>query len=418
MTHLSKSLIVGAGLYLHVPFCSAVCPYCDFAVTVGGPASRAAFVDSLLAEVALAAGGPEGAWEFDTVYLGGGTPSALVAEQLEQVLAAVAGALSLADDCRIFFEANPEDVTPAALAAWRALGVRTLSLGVQSFDVGALAFLGRRHTPADGRRSVELARSAGFDTVSLDLIYGLPGQEAATWRRDLEAAVALAPDHLSCYQLTVHDGTPFGKRRDRGELAELPEGPQAELFELTHGFLADAGYPAYEVSNFACAPEHRSRHNSKYWDHTPYLGLGPSAHSFSGLPAVTGDQGRRGLREAAVRSGAAGAGVPATARRWWNERRLAPYRTRLARGDLPVAGEERLDPTELALERLMLALRTVDGLDLDDFLDCYGVDLEATNAERLEDLRAAGLLGATARLLRPTRRGLAVADGLAARFQI
>ena len=392
---------VGAGLYLHVPFCSAVCPYCDFAVTVGGPARRAAFVDSLLAEVALVAGAPEGVWEFDTVYLGGGTPSALAGEQLERILAAVAGALPLAADCRIFFEANPEDVTPAALAAWRALGVRTLSLGVQSFDAGALAFLGRRHTPPDGRRSVELARSAGFDTVSLDLIYGLPSQDAAAWRRDLEAAVALVPDHLSCYQLTVHDGTPFGKRRDRGELTELPEGPQAELFELTHRFLADAGYPAYEVSNFARAPEHRSRHNSKYWDHTPYLGLGPSAHSFGGLPEVAGG---------ADRSGAAG--------RRWNERRLAPYRARLARGERPVAGEEQLGLSELALERLMLALRTVDGLDLDAFGERYGVDLAAKNGDLIARLVEGDLLIAVDRHLRPTRRGLAVADGLAARFEI
>ena len=162
--------------------------------------------------------------------------------------------------------------------------MRTLSLGVQSFDAGALAFLGRRHTPAEARRSVELARAAGFDTVSLDLIYGLPGQDAAAWRRDLEAAVALAPDHLSCYQLTVHDGTPFGKRRDRGELTELPEGPQAELFELTHGFLADAGYPAYEVSNFARAPEHRSRHNSSTGTTPPTSASAPRPTRSAGCP--------------------------------------------------------------------------------------------------------------------------------------
>ena len=258
------AMTVAAGLYLHVPFCSAVCPYCDFAVTVGGPRSRAAFVEALLAEIALVAGGPEGAWPFDTVYLGGGTPSALAADNLGRILAAVAGAFALAPTARVFLEANPEDVTPAALAAWRALGVGTLSLGVQSFAAGALVFLGRRHRLAAGRRSVERARAAGFDTVSLDLIYGLPGQDAAAWRGDLEAAVALAPDHLSCYQLTVHEGTPLGRRRARGELRELPEEGQAELFELTHGFLASAGYPAYEVSNFARVPEHRSRHNAKY----------------------------------------------------------------------------------------------------------------------------------------------------------
>jgi putative oxygen-independent coproporphyrinogen III oxidase len=395
-----SSPAAAAGLYLHVPFCSAVCPYCDFAVMVGGPRRRAVYLDALVAEIALVAGRPEAVWSFDTVYLGGGTPSALHPDELGRILAALGTALAV-DGAWVLFEANPEDVTAASAAAWRALGVRTLSLGVQSFDAAALAFLGRRHSPVEARRGVERARGAGFDTLSIDLIYGLPGQDAAAWRRDLEAALALAPDHLSCYQLTVHEGTAFGTRRSRGELAELPEEGQADLFALTHALLADAGYPAYEVSNFARAPEHRSRHNAKYWDHTPYLGLGPSAHSFGGLPAAGG-------------AGAAGAG----ARRWWNERRLGPYCARLARGERPVAGEERLGSTDLALERLMLALRTADGLDLDAFRDRYGVDLEAKNRDVLARLTEAGVVEIEDRRLRPTRSGLAVADALAARFEV
>jgi putative oxygen-independent coproporphyrinogen III oxidase len=390
------------GLYLHVPFCSAVCPYCDFAVMVGGARRRGVYLDALLAEISQVAeiarvgGGAEAGWRFDTVYWGGGTPSALAPETVGRIAAALAAAFPATADAWTFFEANPEDVAPESLAAWRALGVRTLSLGVQSFAAGPLAFLGRRHTPAEARRSVEQARAAGFDTVSVDLIYGLPGQDAAAWRRDLETAVALAPDHLSCYQLTVHAGTAFGARRARGELSELPEEGQAELFELTHALLADSGYPAYEVSNFARAPEHRSRHNVKYWDHTPYLGLGPSAHSFGGMAPADGGG----------------------ARRWWNERRLAPYRSRLARGERPVAGEERLGRAELALEALMLGLRTTAGIDLDAFRARYGVDLEAGNRERLERLVAEGLLAAEGRRLRPTRRGLAVADALAAGFAL
>lgn len=380
-----------AGLYLHVPFCSRICPYCDFAVTTGGRQRRAAFVESLIAEAGLWTGEP---FSFDTVYFGGGTPSALEPGELARIVEALRASLSIAPGAWIFLEANPEDVTPESLAAWRRLGVRTLSLGVQSFDAGNLTFLGRRHGPEEARRSVLLAREAGFHTVSVDLIYGLPGQDRAAWQRDLAAAVALSPDHLSCYQLTVHEGTPFGRLAERGQLAELPEPAQAELFLLTHTFLAEAGLPGYEVSNFARAPEHQSRHNRKYWDHTPYLGIGPSAHSFSG------GVGARGHR------------------RWWNEPRLGPWQERVARRERPVAGEEALEPGQLALEALMLGLRTYDGVDLAAVGERFGIDLLAPNARFLEQLVAAGRITREGNRIVPTLAGLAVADSLARGFEI
>lgn len=378
------------GLYFHVPFCSAVCPYCDFAVRTGGRERRARFVARLLAEIGLWAGAPAPLAGFDTVYFGGGTPSCLLPEELAQILDAARARLGVAPDARVFLEANPEDVTPEGLAAWRALGVATLSLGIQSFAPADLAFLGRRHDAGAARASVERALAAGFETVSIDLIYGLPdGLPAGSpdgWRRTLDEAVRLAPDHLSCYQLTVHDGTPFGARRDRGALRELRGEAQAGLFALTHTFLADAGYPAYEVSNFARAPEYRSRHNRKYWEHAPYLGLGPSAHSFDGR------------------------------RRWWNERELAGWEERVAAGERPVAGSEELGPEMLALESLLLGLRTVEGVDLAALRLRYGVDLAEGNAALLTCLTADGLLTSVGERLVPTRAGLAVADGLAAAF--
>jgi len=393
-----------AGLYVHVPFCSAVCPYCDFAVTVGGERSRAGYLEALLAEIALwglepaPPAAPEEAaippgdgfsWRFDTVYLGGGTPSALAPEQLDSALAAIRRALPVEPGAHLAMEANPEDVTLESTAAWRRLGVSTLSLGVQSFEPAALALLGRRHGPAEARTAVETAREAGFATVSLDLIFGWPGHTAAAWRRDLEAAVALAPDHLSCYQLEVHPGTPFGRRRERGELTETPERAQAELFALTHELLAAAGYAAYEVSNFAAAPEHRSRHNRKYWDGSPYLGLGPSAHSFDG-----------------------------DRRRWWNERRLGPWRRGLVRGEKPIAGAEILTPAERALEALMLGLRTTAGVDLDALARRTGLDLGASNRDRIARFESAGLVTLDGTRLVPTAAGLAVADALAAGFEL
>lgn len=380
-----------AGLYLHVPFCSAVCPYCDFAVTVGGERSRSAYLDALSAEIASwgAEPGPFEGSRFGTVYLGGGTPSALDASALERVLAELVRALPGTAGAYRSIEANPEDASPAALAAWRGLGFGTVSLGVQSFDAGSLAFLGRRHGPGEARAAVEAALAAGFATVSVDLIYGLPGQTAASWRRDLETVVALGPQHVSCYQLEVHPGTPFGHRRARGELAEAPEPRQAELFALTHERLAAGGYHAYEVSNFAAAPEHRSRHNRKYWDGSAYLGLGPSAHSFDGERT-----------------------------RWWNERRLGPWRGRIERGERPIAGHEELTPGQRVLEALMLGLRTTDGVDLDELARRWGIDVAAANRNRIERLAADGLVTFQTGRLAPTLAGLAVADGLAVHLDV
>ncbi len=378
---------VAPGLYLHLPFCSAICPYCDFAVLVGGREKRHRFVDTLLSEIALHAG-LSTLTGVDTIYLGGGTPSLVEAEDLALILDAVGETFAPRPDTRIYLEANPEDVDASSLAAWRRLGVGTLSLGVQSFDDGALSFLGRRHDAAASRRSVELSVAAGFDTVSVDLIYGLPGQDPRAWRRDLEAATALGPDHLSCYELEVHERTAFGKRRARGELEELPDAEQAELFLATHRVLAAAGYEGYEVSNFARAPAHRSRHNRKYWRHVPYLGLGPSAHSFDGR------------------------------RRWWNERSLPRWERAVRAGARPEAGSETLSAGDLALETVMLGLRTAAGVDLARFEARFGFDLAARNRALVDRLRDEELLTPEPGRLAPTLEGMARADGLAAAFEV
>jgi oxygen-independent coproporphyrinogen-3 oxidase len=384
---------VNPGLYLHVPFCSAICPYCDFAVTRGGAEQRAAFIDAVGAEAALW----QGAWtagRFDTVYLGGGTPSLLAPAELARLLDALRTHLPVAPEAWITLEANPEDATEETLAALRGLGVSALSLGVQSFDPVALKFLGRRHGPDGARRAVERALAAGFPWVSVDLIFGLPGerQAPAGLARTLETAVALGPHHVSCYQLTFHEGTPFGRGLERGVIHELPEPAQAQAYETVLEVLRGAGYEPYEVSNFARVPEsgadHRSRHNRKYWHHTPYLGLGPSAHSFDG------------------------------ARRWWNVRDEAAWRERVHAGERPVAGEEALGRDELALEAVMLGLRTAAGLDLGRFRERFGVDLVARNEALVESLAAEGLVVVEGGCLRPTRRGFAVADGLPAGFEV
>ena len=374
-----------AGLYVHIPFCSAVCPYCDFAVQTGTAMQRAALVPLLRAEAAL-----WGTWErpFDTVYLGGGTPSLLDAGQLDQVLAAVRAGLPIRSDARLFLEANPEDVTPERIGEWRSLGVSFISLGVQSFHDGELRALGRRHDGRSARGAVEACLDGGFDTVSVDLMFGLPGQDLAAWSANLDILLALGPEHVSCYQLTIHEGTAYGRRRAHGRLAELPESAQADFFAYTHARLADGGRAAYEVSNFARASRHRSRHNLKYWRHVPYLGLGPSAHSFDGT------------------------------RRWWNHRALGDYAERITRGERAIEAGESLDGEALALEALMLGLRTVEGIDLTGYRLRHGVDLSGLNRRLIATLVEDGLMRCDSSALRPTRSGLAVADGLATRFRL
>ncbi len=409
------------GLYIHVPFCDRVCPYCDFAVQTGGPRKRAAYVRSLLREIhglGERAGAPatsearsdnvagspdrtphplraqEPLWSvgqpFDSIYLGGGTPSALSAAALEEILATVREVLPVDSGAAITLEANPEDVTDDSLDSWRRQGVSCLSLGVQSFDAVTLELLGRVHTPEQAIAASERSISAGFEAVSLDLIFAVPGQSAESWRATLQHAIDLRPHHISCYELTVHERTRFYRERAQGDFAEVPDDDKAEQFFLTHRFLAGAGYPAYEVSNFARRPQFRSRHNAKYWDHTPYLGLGPSAHSFDG-----------------------------NNKRWWNERRLSDWQRVLEEASCAVAEQERLTSEQLVLEALALGLRTTRGLDLEHMSGRYGIDLRPANAALIDELVGRGLLqGRAGSRLTPTLEGLAMADTLAGAFTI
>ena len=372
-----------AGLYIHVPFCTSVCPYCDFAVTIAGAERRAAWADGVVREAAMhAASG----LDFDTVYLGGGTPSSLVTGRLREVLSGLRRELEIRDDARLHIEVNPEDVTPENIEGWRGLGVRFVSLGVQSLVDAELRFLGRRHSATCAETAARMLVEAGFETVSIDLIYGLQGQSPAGLRAQLERAAGLGVQHLSCYQLTFHEGTVFGSRLRQKKLSELPAEEEAELFFLTHGVLSDLGLAAYEVSNFAVGRAHRSAHNQKYWDHSPYLGIGPSAHSWVG------------------------------GRRWWNLRKLRFWQREVDSGRVPIEGHERPTPNQLVLEALMLGMRTTDGVDVARVRGLTGVDLVAANLETLERLATAGLAVVDGPVIKPTLEGMAVADTLARSF--
>jgi oxygen-independent coproporphyrinogen-3 oxidase len=280
-------------------------------------------------------------------------------------------------------ETNPADPNQSSLESMHDMGINRINIGVQSFDEKVLAFLSRRHSARQAISAIEASRKAGFQNMGLDLIYGVPGQDMTSWLNTLRQAVAFSPEHFSCYQLTLGAKTPLGIRYQAGEFLMPGEESQYEFFIKTSEFLEDAGYIHYEVSNFARGTKYASRHNQKYWDHSPYLGLGPSAHSFQ------------------------------SNRRWWNHRSLDQYFAAINAGNLPVEETEILTMEQLRLEALYLGLRTKKGVSLHDFKNQYQYDLFAEKREMLDKLREKGLISIQDGRLYPTQSGLAVADSLA-----
>ncbi|MBM4273214.1 MAG: radical SAM family heme chaperone HemW [Deltaproteobacteria bacterium] len=377
-----------SGLYVHVPFCLSKCPYCDF-YSVTDLSILNAWLEALEKEAGLYR---DTFGEFDTLYLGGGTPSLLEPADLEALLAGLRRHFHFHSHTEVTLEANPDDLSREKLAAYRELGINRLSVGVQSFNDKDLAFLGRRHTAKQAAQVLDWARAAGFANLSLDLMYALPGKTEKDWRETLERALACHPEHLSCYQLTVEAGTPLGARKARGEFQAAEEDLEEALFLLTSQFLEDHGYLHYEISNFARGEENCCRHNPKYWQHVPYLGLGPGAHSFS---SGNGAQGSPFIKNRV---------------RWWNHADLERYLKALATGAAPVAGRETLTPEQLRLETLYLGFRTRRGVALED-VQGFG-NWEAALAE----LAQAGLVEVSQGRARPTCRGFLMADGLPLRF--
>jgi oxygen-independent coproporphyrinogen-3 oxidase len=319
----------GAGLYVHVPFCLTRCGYCDFNAYAGLGHLAERYVRALRAEARLAAPG----WQderFGSVFLGGGTPTTLPALTIVNLVDHLRSSFEVDPRAEVTVEANPDTVDVAYLAELRP-AVTRLSIGVQSFDEAVLLALERVHGPAAARRAFAAARAAGFDDVNLDLIYGADGESVASWRRTLEETVALGPDHVSAYALTIEPATPLGRKVAGGLVPPPDPDLQAEMYDLACELLAGAGYEHYEISNWA-RPGHKCQHNLVYWRRRPYLGLGAGAHSF--------------------RDG----------RRWWNERPPQAYLAAAEAGRLPVGGEEVLTDEDRRLEDVFLRLRTDAGL--------------------------------------------------------
>lgn len=324
-----------AALYLHVPFCARRCSYCDFAVQACADPPTGEWIQAVAEELRLLC--EEQGWErplpLDTVYVGGGTPSLLAPDAMARLRDALAPSAVWTGGAEWTCEANPESFGPEVARAWRAAGVNRISLGVQSFHEPTLRWMGRLHGPDGPVRAMDNARGAGFEDVSVDLIFGLPERLGRDWGRDLGQALSLEPTHVSLYGLTAEAGAPLGRWVHEGRETLADEDRYADEFLLAHRVLTAAGFDHYEVSNFGL-PGHRSSHNQVYWRGAPYAALGPGAHAF--LPP----------------------------QRRWNVRSWEGYRERVRSGVLPVEGTEEVDAATGALESAWLGLRTIEGVGM------------------------------------------------------
>jgi oxygen-independent coproporphyrinogen-3 oxidase len=363
---------------VHVPFCRRKCFYCDF-YSLPRRSLIPAYIEALGLEATLYTDLPG---PVDTVYVGGGTPSLLDPEQFKALFDALYHSFDVGPNAEITIEANPEGLDRSYLRELRGLGVNRLSLGVQSLDDKVLEFLGRGHRVNHVVGAVTWARNEGFDNLGLDLIYGVPGQNLSAWREMLLRVLDLNPEHMSLYQLTFEPHTPLGRKQARGLIRSYGDEEQRDFFLETAGIMQEAGFLHYEVSNFARHETYMSRHNSKYWLHQPYLGLGPSAHSFDG------------------------------ARRWWNHASVKRYVQEVQGSRKPEAGSEILDRDALQLEALYFGFRTTMGLDIEAFLDCYGLDLISHPDGLLKRLEKLGWVTLHEGRLIPTVEGMVRADAL------
>jgi oxygen-independent coproporphyrinogen-3 oxidase len=371
-----------AGLYIHVPFCVRKCPYCHF-YSVTELQKLDAFLAALMQEMDLVT--PPGGL-FDTIYMGGGTPSVLKGVQVLKILEGAHRRFAFTQDVEVTMEVNPDTVSSDTLTAFLRHGVNRVNIGIQSFDDRRLRFLRRLHSARKARGTIRLARKAGVENLGLDLMYGLPDQSRKDWLSDLVEATSYEPEHLSCYMLTYEAGTPFDTWRKAGGFRPSSEDTVRDLFEVTIDFLSERGYEQYEISNFSRGNALRSRHNQKYWSHSPYVGLGPSAHSFLGPT------------------------------RWWNHRSLSDYLRALGDGVLPVEGREQLNPGQLMLESVFLGLRTADGIDIWEFKRRFDMDFLDHFGALLERLEAQDLLSVSADRCTLTMEGMMVADTITGMF--
>jgi len=385
----ARSLFCTLGLYVHVPFCARRCPYCDFAVTPNArPQQITDYVAVLRTELdgALRRHAVTDARPISTVFFGGGTPTELHPADLAGLLNLVREGATLAPDAEVTIEGNPETLDAAKLAALRDAGFNRLSLGAQSFDDLALRTLGRQHRAADIVRVMQQARAGGWEDLSLDLIYAVPGQNYDAWCETLQRTLELEPEHVSCYALTIEEGTPFGRRVSNGTLLPLEDDAHADLMSAADAALGVGGLERYEISNWA-RPGRESRHNQNYWRGGDYLAAGCGAHGHLG-----------GLR-------------------WWNERDTAKYIDTIIREGAARVGEEELSPRQRWNEIVMLGVRTREGFAASTSRQ-FGLDARMEWNGALARLVEQGVVSDDGDRLVLADNAFAVADAVAARLLV
>lgn len=372
------------GIYVHIPFCVRKCVYCDF-YSICDLTLKPLFLKSLSEEIAAP---DSGHLTFDSIYIGGGTPSILEPREVAGIVDQLFSKFRFRDPVEVTLEANPGTVDYDKLVGFRAAGVSRLNLGIQSFHDANLQMLGRVHSAGQAHAALAETFRAGFDSVGLDLMYGLPGQTPADWTSDLNSALAYAPEHIAGYMLSVEPGTPLDATQRRGFFRPAPEEHVAELFLATSEFLEAHGYRHYEISNFArCGrldggAARVSRHNTKYWACAPYRGFGPGAHSFH------------------------------PPKRFWNHRDVVRYAEDLRAGIQPVEEEEYLTPTQQMIEFIMLAMRTAAGIDFGEFQRRFNADFIEVCGPSAAEFESQGLLVTAGGRCAPTRRGMLFHDSI------
>jgi oxygen-independent coproporphyrinogen-3 oxidase len=375
------------GIYVHIPFCVKKCPYCDF-YSITDLSGVPTFLKAIGREIETVG---VSAQVFDTLYIGGGTPSVLEAESIRQIIDAVNTHFTVGADIEITLEVNPGTISRESLRDFHRAGVNRLNIGVQSFQSNNLRFLGRIHSAAEAALTIEWARQAGFDNIGLDLIYGLPAQDKENWLGDLTRAIETETAHLSCYMLTIESDTLLGRDVAAARIQLPSDGTVRELFDTTIDFLTAHEFIQYEISSFArqtgagSGPQF-SRHNQKYWSFAPYIGLGPSAHSFI------------------------------EPERYWNHRRLDDYMRQIEAGQSPIAGREKLTREQLIMEAIYLGLRTTRGIELDAFGKRFGINFLNSFEAKIADFEKGDLVKLTQTHCALTRKGMAFVDSITAMF--
>jgi oxygen-independent coproporphyrinogen-3 oxidase len=384
-------------LYLHIPFCTAKCGYCDFNSYAGHEHLMPSYVQTLLREAELWRNTTRGR-PVATVFFGGGTPSLLPIEEVRPIMDGLRATFDFAPDAEVTIESNPGSLDESYLRELRALGVNRLSIGVQSFHDDELRALDRIHSADDASEAYRAARAAGFDNINLDLIFGLPEQPIERWQQSVERALALGPEHLSLYALTVEEGTPLARDVARGRTPAPDPDAQADQFEWTQERLARAGYEHYEISNWA-RPGHRCKHNMTYWECREYLGLGAGAHSYL-----------NGVRFAV-------AALPtqylSLVEQSWQEASASGGRGGAMRH---IVSGETVTPELAMADTLILGLRLIDGVSLEAFRSRYGVDALDAFAQQLGESIELGLLETSGDRLRLTERGRLLGNEVFARL--